>query len=247
VGTEKAEGGIPPSAVAPKRYTCQLSCSLGGEKQAGALPNHPKAALLGLFSMQQPGSICFYATCDGNGFKVLLRERGVSDHIKWVGTSLTLVITFPLTGRSTAFSLWAPMDDHVFFGLIIPAAFVLVGGAAKSLTHYGFAWGNFYFGIELSLAGMANGSINIVSRLHENENLVIGSVGQNQIMNSLSCIIVSLGALFFTMLVQKHYVEEDWRWNRDRFQRGLVLGVLCNLVGGATVVALIWLKIWSKA
>jgi hypothetical protein len=136
------------------------------------------------------------------------------------------------------------MERHVVLALIIPVVFLGIAGVVKSLIKSQFTWGNFYLGVDLSLAALANGLINIINTLHEYENISLGHDGQDRILYALCCIFFSIVALFSTMLIHQNFENLVWEPERHKLRRGLLMGVLCNLLGGTALIALIWLKIW---
>jgi hypothetical protein len=136
------------------------------------------------------------------------------------------------------------MEKHILLGLLIPVFFFAFAGMAKSLVKNQWVWSNFYLGIDISLAALANGIVNIVDGVHQSEkvltpNLQLGS----QMYYTSICIVAAVGALFGTMgLHQRFDVPCDEPGNR-RWKRGILLGVVSNLFGVAVLAMFIFMKL----
>jgi hypothetical protein len=136
------------------------------------------------------------------------------------------------------------MEMHVFWGLMIPVGFFAFAGMAKSLVKSQWTWGNFYLGIDLALAALANGIVNIVDLVHESEHSpTLGLEIGGQVYYTALCIFVSVGALFGTMAIHQRFDAMDSEPDRHRMRRGILLGIVSNLLGGAVLAIFIWLKL----
>jgi hypothetical protein len=136
------------------------------------------------------------------------------------------------------------MDMHIFWGLMIPVGFIGFAGLVKSLVKSRWSWGNFYLGIDLALAALANGLVNIVDLVHQSEN----SSGQGleiggRVYYTAICTFVAVGVLLGTMGIHQRFDAMDSDPERHRLRRGLLLGIVSNLLGAAILAMFIWLKL----
>jgi uncharacterized membrane protein YidH (DUF202 family) len=137
------------------------------------------------------------------------------------------------------------MDIHVFWGLLIPVGFLGFAGMAKSLVRSCWTWANFYLGIDLSLAALANGIVNIVDVVHQAES---GSTPMVELLskvnNSALCVFIAIGALFGTMAFHQRFEILDGDQSNHRLRRGILLGLVSNLLGASVLAAFIVMKLW---
>jgi hypothetical protein len=134
------------------------------------------------------------------------------------------------------------MEKHIFLGLMIPVIFFGIAGMAKSLVKSLWIWSNFYLGIDISLAALANGIVNIVDGAHQAEKILTPSAElESQMYYTSICIIAAVGALFGTMgLHQRFDVPDD---GNPRRKRGILLGIVSNLLGAAVLAMFIFMKL----
>lgn len=137
------------------------------------------------------------------------------------------------------------MDIHVFLGLVIPVAFFGFTGMVKSLVRNNWAWANFYLGIDIALAAMVNGIVNIVDLAHSTEGHPMGDNFGHAMTFTAMSIVISFAALLIAMgLHQKFDSKElgEGIGNR-RLVRGILLGIVGNLTAGCALGLFIYWKL----
>jgi len=137
------------------------------------------------------------------------------------------------------------MEKHIFLGLMIPVVFFAFTGLVKSIVKKEWLWSNFYLGIDIALAALANGIVNIVDSAHQMESASgpsIGAIYGNHMYYTTLCILAAVGALFGTMVVHQRFEIDDPEGNY-RVQRGIWLGVVGNLLGGSVLAMFIYMKL----
>lgn len=135
------------------------------------------------------------------------------------------------------------MEIHIFLGLMIPVAFFGFAGMVKSLVKSAWTWGNFYLGIDIALAAMANAIVNVVDLAHQAEGTQYGPTFGHAMTDTAICILLSFGALLITMgLHQRFDVPGEVISNR-RYARGILLGVVGNLAGCGVLGLFIYWKL----
>jgi len=139
------------------------------------------------------------------------------------------------------------MEKHIFLGLMIPVAFFGFTGFAKSIVRKEWIWSNFYLGIDIALAALANGIVNIVDGAHQMETAVgstVGTIYGNQMYYTSLCILAAVGALFGTIVLHQRFeVLPEPATGNHKIQRGIWLGVFSNLLGGAVLAMFIYMKL----
>jgi hypothetical protein len=136
------------------------------------------------------------------------------------------------------------MEIHIFLGLMIPAAFFAFAGLIKSLVKASWTWGNFYLGIDIALAAMANGIVNVVDLVHQAEGHAFTQEFAAELTNTVICIVVAFAALLLTMgLHQKFDVPGQSENGNRRIARGILLGVVGNLAGVCVLGLFIYWKL----
>ena len=138
------------------------------------------------------------------------------------------------------------MDRHLTLTLAIPAVFLFVTGGIRSLVLGKVTWANFYLGLDLSLAALANGLVNIADIMHDIEKAEItNAIASDRIIYTLIFIILSGGVLLVVMLIHQRWegIGLDVWGVKHRYSRGLMLGVLSNLLGLATLLGFIWFRL----
>ena len=136
------------------------------------------------------------------------------------------------------------MEKHVFLGLLIPVIFFGIAGMAKSLVRNQWTWSNFYLGIDIALAALANGIVNIVDGAHQSEASTILStqLGGHMYYTSI-CIVAAIGALFGTMGLHQRFDVPDEDAQNTRKMRGILLGIVSNMLGVAVLAMFIFMKL----
>lgn len=136
------------------------------------------------------------------------------------------------------------MEIHICLGLLIPVAFFGFTGMVKSLVRSCWTWSNFYLGMDISLAARANGIVNIIDLAHHSEAMAVDpDLGHQMTFTALS-LLVSFGALFGTMgLHQKFEVIGNENDGNRRTARGILLGVVSNVIAGVALGLFIYWKL----
>ena len=135
------------------------------------------------------------------------------------------------------------MEIHVLLGLMIPVAFFVFTGMVKCLVKSQWAFANFYLGIDISLAAMANAIVNVVDLVHQSEGHAVDANFSWQIARTATCIVISFAALLITMgLHQKFDVPEQFSGNRQ-WARGILLGIVGNAAGICVLGLFIYWKL----
>jgi hypothetical protein len=136
------------------------------------------------------------------------------------------------------------MDKHVFWGLLIPVIFFFFAGMVKSLVKNQWIWSNFYLGIDISLAALANGIINIVDGVNQNEKHLIPNPDfASQMFYTSICIVVGVAALLGTMGLHQRFDVPTEENSNQRWKRGILLGGVSNLIGMAVLATFIIMKL----
>ena len=136
------------------------------------------------------------------------------------------------------------MELHIFLGLMIPVAFFAFTGMVKSLVKSSWTWSNFYLGMDIALAALANGIVNIVDGVHQAERLKVPDPDfGNQMVYTSTCIVVSIGALLGSMGLHQRFDVEGQENGSRRLRRGILLGVVANILGMAALGMFIYMKL----
>jgi hypothetical protein len=138
------------------------------------------------------------------------------------------------------------MEKHIFLGLLIPVVFFGFTGLVKSIVKKEWLWSNFYLGIDIALAALANGIVNIVDGVHQAESTPsISADFGNQMFYTAMCIVVAIGSLFGVMALHQRFevLADNPEIKRDRIKRGIWLGIIGNLLGGSVLAMYIYLKL----
>jgi hypothetical protein len=138
------------------------------------------------------------------------------------------------------------MDRHLCLTLVIPALFLLVTGGIRSLVRGKVTWANFYLGLDLSLAALANGLVNVADILHDVEkNAISGDIAESRTIYTLIFIILSGAVLLVVMLIHQRWegIGFDVWGVKHRGIRGVMLGVLSNILGLTTLLGFIWFRL----
>ena len=106
------------------------------------------------------------------------------------------------------------MEKHIMLGFMIPAVFLVFAGLIRSLVRKRLVWSNFYLGLEVVLAALANALVNICERAHELE--FPGQYGSDpsygdQMTNSAVFLAAGVGILLILMVFhqQWEYIEDE--------------------------------------
>ena len=129
-------------------------------------------------------------------------------------------------------------------GLMIPVAFFAFTGMVKSLVKSNWTWANFYLGIDIALAALANAIVNVVDSVHQSEKLPPDVNFGHQMAYTVICIVLAFAALLITMgLHQRFDVPDGFEAGNRRVARGILLGVVGNLAGGCVLGLFIYWKL----
>ena len=138
------------------------------------------------------------------------------------------------------------MEIHVIWGLFIPVLFLVFTGLIKSLVRKSVNWSNFYLGLDIALAALANGVVNIVEEVHASESLPGGyppEFGQ-QMFYSAIFIAASVGCLLTVMTIHQTLEDPlDGEKANQKIMRGIWLGGVANLLGSGLLFSFIYLKL----
>jgi uncharacterized membrane protein HdeD (DUF308 family) len=123
-------------------------------------------------------------------------------------------------------------------GIGVPVAFAGLGALGKKLIRKGGGWqvDDFYLGIELTLAGIANGLVGSFDLLK----LPSGALPQNMVPYAVASAVVTFCGFFcFLFLLSIH---QDWE-SKESDQKGKMirLGIVSNVVGLVILFASIML------
>lgn len=136
------------------------------------------------------------------------------------------------------------MEKHVAFGLLIPVAFIGFTGVIKCLIRKEFYWESFYLGVDTTLAGLANGVVNIVDEVHAGDAVGYSSVFAGKMVYTAYFLVLAIGSLLFVMFI--HQKWEDARTmtgNRTLAWRGFWLGAVSNMIGGLVLGVFVYWKL----
>jgi hypothetical protein len=136
------------------------------------------------------------------------------------------------------------MEKHIALGLFIPVAFFGFTGAVKSIVQKEWLWSNFYLGIDIALAALANGIVNIVDGVHQTDSLptMPYEFGTHMYYTSM-CILAAVGALFGAMALHQRFDATPDDSGNLRLRRGIWLGIVGNLIGGSVLAMFIYMKL----
>jgi hypothetical protein len=139
------------------------------------------------------------------------------------------------------------MEIHLLWGLLIPALFFFFTGLVKSLIRKEVVWSNFYLGIDIALAGLANGIVNIVDEVHQAETSQIAKIelGEHMFYTSMY-MMAAIDALLVVMTLHQKFEIMDSNISNQRVLRGIWLGVVSNLLGGALLGFFIFMKLRNQ-
>lgn len=132
------------------------------------------------------------------------------------------------------------MDKHLIFGLLIPAIFLLFTGLVKSAVKKQLLWSNFYLGLDIALAAMANAIVNIVDSVHSAEGGYPADFGDKMVWTA-SFLVCAFGALLILLLIHQRW--EDAEQGNFKLARGIWLGVVSNGIGAGALLAFILLRL----
>ena len=119
----------------------------------------------------------------------------------------------------------------------------------KSLVRKNWTWGNFYLGVDIALAALANSIVNVVDLAHHAEEASVqgGSSFGNQMGFTAISIVTAVAALFATMGLHQHFdAPEDDAASENgnrRIKRGILLGIFGNLIGACAFGLFIYWKL----
>jgi hypothetical protein len=117
----------------------------------------------------------------------------------------------------------------------IPLILLISGGFAKKLIRgSGWAWRDFYLGIEFSLATMSAALVNIVDLAKGFTNI------QNISENLIKTVLCLVGTFLFFIIIM--CIHQDWE-NRDDNENAkrFLLAVCCNLLGASMLTVFVLL------
>lgn len=137
------------------------------------------------------------------------------------------------------------MEKHIICGLLIAPGLLAFTGLVITAVRRQFHWSSFYLGLELVLAGLADGLINFVERLHAADgHPVDGTLVGNMAWYVLFAVF-SIGALFVVVVIHQRwdYFLDHEQYRALRIKRGVWLGVIANGMGIAVLTTFIYLRL----
>jgi len=136
------------------------------------------------------------------------------------------------------------MEKHILIGLTIPVLFLGFTGLTKSLIRRELFWSNFYLGVDIALAAMANGIVNIVDEVHIAELAGYPREFGDRMVSTVILLVASFGALLVVMFIHQRWEEPAASSaNNRRWVRGIWLGLVSNAIGGFVLGAFIYWKL----
>lgn len=125
--------------------------------------------------------------------------------------------------------------------LAIPVAFLGFAGLIKSLVKREVFWSNFYLGIDLALAGFANGIINVADMGN-----VINAAGSSEggrfaskMYYNAIVLVLAFGVLLIVMWIHQRLETLPPDFNGRRWRRGFWLGIVANVLGAGSMFVFI--------
>jgi hypothetical protein len=87
----------------------------------------------------------------------------------------------------------------------------------------------------------------LVDIAHRSENSPAGvtAIG-GPIFNTALCIFAATGALFGTMALHQIFDVDPEPGDNRRWRRGILVGVVANVLGGAVLAMFILMKLWRQ-
>jgi uncharacterized membrane protein HdeD (DUF308 family) len=139
------------------------------------------------------------------------------------------------------------MEKHLICGLLIPPGLLVFTGLVITAVRKKFVWSSFYLGLELVLAGLADGLINFVERLHSVDDrpyMVNGSF-VSMLIWYLVFAILAVGTLFIVIVINQRWEEflPHDQYDELKLKRGVWLGVIANLLGIVVLGAFIYMRL----
>lgn len=129
------------------------------------------------------------------------------------------------------------LDLHLLLSLSIPVVFLGFAGMIKSLIKREVFWSNFYLGVDLALASLANGIINVVdlgSTLATLGSAEAARFSFRMYYNAVA-LVAAFGVLLLTMWLHQRLETLPEDFDGRKWRRGIWLGVVANLFGAASM------------
>ena len=126
----------------------------------------------------------------------------------------------------------------------IPLILILVSAVTRKIVRKtGFLWGDFYLGVDLSLAAFSAAAVNVID-LMESDSNVSASLPHTHVGETATLYIIACFVLFVLQVA----FSQDWG-NRPEIDKGkqiLILGIASNAVGAALLGFFVALKMKGK-
>ena len=120
---------------------------------------------------------------------------------------------------------------------MIPAVFLALTGLIKSLVRGKLFWSNFYLGIDIALAAFANGIINVVDLGGglADRGLSDSAGFAGKMYYNAMLLVLSFGVLLIVMFMHQRLEERERRSSGRDWTKGILLGIVSNGLGAATL------------
>ena|SRR5438477_7467724 len=118
-------------------------------------------------------------------------------------------------------------------GIGVPLALAMIGVLAKKVARRGRGWRrtDFYLGIELTLAGLANGLVSSCELLK----VTTGTLPLHAARYAVASAAVTFFGFFILLYLLS--IHQDWESNDTEPKRKLIwLGVVSNMLGLGTLI-----------
>lgn len=125
------------------------------------------------------------------------------------------------------------VDIHLLFSLATPVIFLGFAGVSRSLVKVEWAPSNFYLGIDLALAALANGIINVAdigSTLAQQGLENTRALSMKMAFNAY-VLVLATGLLLAVMFIHQRLERLPDDFDGRRWRRGVWLGIVANGLG----------------
>lgn len=136
------------------------------------------------------------------------------------------------------------MENPTLWEILIPVIFLSFAGTIKSLVKAEWSFSNFYLGVDAALAALSNALIFLVDMSRQMGSSALSpSDLKHQAFWSAISIVVSIAILLWCIAIQQKL--DGAKNDNQRLWRGILLGVMGDLLGGASLGLSIFVKFGS--
>lgn len=122
-------------------------------------------------------------------------------------------------------------------------------GLIKSLVRADLAWSNFYLGLDIALAAIANGVVNMVDMVGKHS-----TNAETISQNNAEYLVLSFALLLVTMVIHQRWegtkldptIAHVVSGPSNRTRRGVWLGIVSNGLGTASLLVFMLFKLRGK-